>query len=224
MEYSSSFRVVSEKCEGVAFTLLRMTYWRRQELVELQAAVTERVRAIRERMAPLSLAYRAAVDLAKAAVEPARAELVAGGMTRADAEEQAPLGTVDFPDDQFRELVKFGERAKAIDVRELTPIAIGYMLQGIEGLTIDGEPATIDLVRQRGPDSLYAEIADAVRHEIELSTEERENLPSPSTSAEAVDGEKKAGSATRAGTLVTITSGVAPSSMAPASASVMDTA
>lgn len=53
-----------------------------------------------------------------------------------------------------------------------------YLLWGIRavgGLTVDGEPATVSAVIERGPESLYREMVEAVRHECGLNEDDRKN-------------------------------------------------
>jgi hypothetical protein len=45
----------------------------------------------------------------------------------------------------------------------------------IDGLRIDGEPVSVVLLIERGPESLVAEIAGAIRTQLELSDTERKN-------------------------------------------------
>lgn len=52
---------------------------------------------------------------------------------------------------------------------------IEWGLLAVAGLTIDGEPATVRGVVERGPEGLAREIADAVRGQCQVSTEERKN-------------------------------------------------
>ncbi len=203
MEYVSTKRIESTSCEGVAFTIRKMTVRRRAELEEMQATIRERLRWVQSTMAPLSKEYRAAVEAAKAAVKPARDKLVAEGMGREDAEKEIPLPAVDFGEDKLKRLVEESEMARKIDREELTPKAVEYALVGIEGLTIDGEAATFEALLERGPDPLYEEIAQAVARELGLLPEERENLSSPSTSDAEVDGSAKAGNAITAARVAT---------------------
>ncbi len=66
-----------------------------------------------------------------------------------------------------------------IRARELTAsieaIYIRWGLSAIEGLFIDEQPATCDLLLERGPEALCREIAEAIRTECFLSEEERKN-------------------------------------------------
>jgi hypothetical protein len=211
MEYLSTRRMESKSCPGVAFAIRKMTVGRRAALEELQREMRGRLQALQAEMAPLSKEYRAAVEAAKAAVRPERDKLVTGGMARQEAEREIPLGPVDFDEEKLKRLMEFSERMGKVDREELTPSAIEFALVGIENLTIDGEPATLPKLRECGPDELYEEIAQAVAREMGLLPEERENLVSPSTSAAAVDGSEKPGSAATVEKLVMITSAGAPS-------------
>ena len=109
----------------------------------------------------------------------------------------------DFPDVKFCvHRMSFGRRADlARRVRELTSrmefhdagsspqddlaasmasleidgLYIEFGLASIEGLEIDGQPATPDLLIARGPEPLCREIVEAVKAECGLSAEERKN-------------------------------------------------
>lgn len=59
----------------------------------------------------------------------------------------------------------------------------------VEGLEIDGQPATTDALIENGPRDLYREILAAVKREAGLTETERKNSESPTTSGEAVGGE-----------------------------------
>ena len=45
----------------------------------------------------------------------------------------------------------------------------------LEGLTIDGEKASVELLIEKGPELLCEEIITSIRAELELSVEERKN-------------------------------------------------
>ena len=58
---------------------------------------------------------------------------------------------------------------------EMEQLYVRWGLGRIEGLEIDGEPATAAALIERGPEALTREIAKAVRHELGLTDEERKN-------------------------------------------------
>lgn len=87
---------------------------------------------------------------------------------------------------QIWELANRAERLQACDdARERLEAAVltseierAYLhwgLQRVEGLTIDGQSATVDMVIARGPEDLCREMLAAIRAECGLSEEERKN-------------------------------------------------
>ncbi len=54
-------------------------------------------------------------------------------------------------------------------------LLIHWGVDRIEGLTIDGQPATPDLLVERGPEELCGEIAEALQSSLGLNEEERKN-------------------------------------------------
>jgi hypothetical protein len=53
---------------------------------------------------------------------------------------------------------------------------VEWGLAQIDGLDIDGSPATVDSLIEKGPEHLVAEIAAQVRHECGLTDDERKNF------------------------------------------------
>lgn len=53
---------------------------------------------------------------------------------------------------------------------------VEWGLAQIDGLEIDGQPATVDLLIEKGPEQLVAEIAVQIRHECGLTDDERKNF------------------------------------------------
>jgi hypothetical protein len=68
-------------------------------------------------------------------------------------------------------------------------------LASVEGLEIDGRPASAEDVIEKGPEKLVAEVLGAIRAEAGLSEDERKNCESHSTSCE---GDRPVGNATNA--------------------------
>jgi hypothetical protein len=58
---------------------------------------------------------------------------------------------------------------------ELEQLYVRWGLVRMEGLKIDGEPATVEALIERGPEALVREVAARVRHELGLTEEERKN-------------------------------------------------
>ena len=58
---------------------------------------------------------------------------------------------------------------------EIERVYLEWGLLKIEGLTIDGEPATAAAIAERGPEGLAREITGAIRQQCGLSEDERKN-------------------------------------------------
>ena len=58
---------------------------------------------------------------------------------------------------------------------EIDRVYVAWGLEEIEGIEIDGEAATAELLIERGPADLAAEILTAIRGECSLSEAERKN-------------------------------------------------
>ena len=58
---------------------------------------------------------------------------------------------------------------------EIDEIYLRWGLVGIEELLIDGEPATLDSLIERGPEELAREMVDAIKAQCGLTEEERKN-------------------------------------------------
>lgn len=87
------------------------------------------------------------------------------------------------------------EVAAALAASEIDRVYVSWGLAGVEGLEIDGRPATAELLLDAGPESLVSEALALIRREAGLSEEERKNFESHSTSAKE---NRPAGNATNA--------------------------
>ena len=58
---------------------------------------------------------------------------------------------------------------------EIDRLYLDWGLETVDGLTIDGEPATPALLIDKGPESLTREIVKRIRSECHLSEDERKN-------------------------------------------------
>jgi hypothetical protein len=63
----------------------------------------------------------------------------------------------------------------AVASAEIERVYLEWGLIGIEGLAIDGEPASVETMAERGPIALAREITEKIRAECGLTEEERKN-------------------------------------------------
>src|SRR6202044_2341976 len=81
------------------------------------------------------------------------------------------------------------ERIQELDVKQLTlivndfsPIYARWGIKTIEGLEIDGQPATVDTLLSDGPEPLVNEVVNEIIRLTRMSAEETLAFKSPSTS------------------------------------------
>ena len=71
---------------------------------------------------------------------------------------------------------ELGEKIEAgILMQEVDALYLRWGLVSLEGLRIDGEPATVDQLLERGPEELTREIIQAIKEQCGLSEAERKN-------------------------------------------------
>jgi len=88
------------------------------------------------------------------------------------------------------DLLKINDEAALLTQSELTPAYIRAGLISVEGLEIDGAPATVEALIESGPKALVAEVYDACLKASGLGAEETKNSQSPGTSPEAEAGQE----------------------------------
>lgn len=59
--------------------------------------------------------------------------------------------------------------------QEIDAMYVQWGLVGIEGLTIDGEPPTVERLLERGPEELTREVVRAIKEQCGLTEAERKN-------------------------------------------------
>jgi len=87
------------------------------------------------------------------------------------------------------------ETEAALLAGEIDRVYVRWGLAAVEGLEIDGKPATAEQLVENGPEDLVAEVLALVRKEAGLSEEELKNSASHSTSTTET---RPAGNATNA--------------------------
>ena len=71
---------------------------------------------------------------------------------------------------------EFAEKVEAnLLGQEIENLYLRWGLAGVEGLSIDGGAATVELLIARGPETLAKEIVAAIQAECRLTEEERKN-------------------------------------------------
>lgn len=187
MDYSPEITIESKVLPGVRFILHRMTVPRRARLHQEIAGIRERVREIQRERKPLDDEYRAAAEKARAAAKLAVDKLVAEGLTREEAEQQAPVH-LDFPEDKLAAWSDSLMVQKRMEEDGVGIATLRALLVGIEGFTIAGEVPGVDRLIEKGPDELVDEMARAADKVAALAPGDRGNSLWPGTSEPAEAG------------------------------------
>jgi hypothetical protein len=147
VRYESALRLESASTPGVRFTIRKISFGRRTELLRRVRELTRKVEFLE-----------------------AGQGLAAGG-TGTQATGSGPEGRAT---DVFGEAL--GERAEAALLsREADRVYLEWGLVNVEGLEIDGAAATLEGLIASGPEPLCDEILRAIQAECGLSAEERKN-------------------------------------------------
>lgn len=171
MKYASKERIESKTCPGVAFTVRRLTGDRRVELSLKLADAYDKLGDLRREAARVAVKVKPLVDQAHAAIKAGDADALKALNGNSDVIEAARLHL----------------RITSVERDEILPVCVRALLHSVEGLEIDGKPATPQATVEDGPPELYNEIAQVVQRELGLSEDEQGNSASPTTSAALVD-------------------------------------
>jgi hypothetical protein len=92
------------------------------------------------------------------------------------------------PEDVTNELLALSDKMEQISSDEINPKWLKWGLKSIEGLDIDGVPATPETLLSDGPPALFMEIVSEIKRVAQLSGDEEKNSASPTTSGEPTGG------------------------------------
>ncbi len=101
--------------------------------------------------------------------------------------DQASKIMEDTPEDALKAFV-LHQKVSEIVSDQINPMWVRWGLKSIDGLTIDGEPATVESLIESGPPELYAEIADAIKSASGLNEQQRGESGPLTTSGAQADG------------------------------------
>jgi hypothetical protein len=85
------------------------------------------------------------------------------------------VGTIGIKDEFLRAGPLEDQVAATLNSVKAAELLIRWGLERIEGLTIDGAPATVELLVDRGPEEICGEVAEALQSSLGLNEDERKN-------------------------------------------------
>lgn len=165
MNYITKKRIESKACPGVAFTVRTLSEGRRIEISMKAGELLAEIDMLRRQAAVVG-------QKAAALLDDARVALQAGDSGR--------LAAIAANED-VAEATRLGNRIRSLERDQVFPLYVAALLASVDGLEIDGSPATAAQWREYPPE-LYSEIVAAVRLEIGLTGDESGNSQSPGTS------------------------------------------
>lgn len=92
------------------------------------------------------------------------------------------------PEELMDQILALAEEMDEIQMNKIDPEWIRWGLKSVEGLEIDDEPATPELLISAGPPKLFSEILGEIKAQAQLNGEEEKNSESPTTSGQPTDG------------------------------------
>lgn len=201
MDWKSTATFESQICEGVSYQFKKFSAGRK---IELEAGLAEYREQMRERL--LEYADNCIINTGLRDKD--------GALVEADGKPVDP-GDSDYVVAQKRtRQTAFSQWANSASDRFMKPQALRAYLKGIEGLSIDGAPATVETFIADGPEDLADEAYMLIQKHGGLSDAERKNSPSPIISPAAEDGPANSTTAPRAaGASITSTETAAASSI-----------
>lgn len=191
MDFCSTKIVKSQAYPSISFTIRRMTEGTRTDLMLGLADVLSQIRDIQADVECLDLPPR-----------------------KADGQFDE---TVKMDPHVFAKAAALNDKIRVIRKNTVDPAYARVCFVGVQGVTIDGvvNPTDSDFIRRFGPEQLYGDIVTAIRSEVEMSDEEKENLESPTTSDAQAGGQMSDMTASTAGKTDSTLIAIAPSSSQP---------
>jgi hypothetical protein len=181
--YSSTHDFESKLVPNLKYVLKKISQGRRIEL-SLKLAVSEaKEQAIYRELNPL-------IDKMKEADEAAALEPCQCEHTAEEHHESTKRCTVDgcecrkplYEDGIFERAVELTNQSRALVFTDFHPIYVRWGIKSIEGLEIDGAPATVDSLLDDGPEPLVKEVAEEIVRLTRMSAEETLAFKSPTIS------------------------------------------
>ena len=195
MNFSKTFKFNSTAFEGVSVLLNRMGPMKRAELECTTAAA-------RAKHSEMAACYIEAKEKLEKRLEsfPRNAEGIPDIETL-PADVMA-LGL---------EVSRTSEECARIMRAEVYPAWLKVAIKSFDGITVEGEPMTVDVLCEYGPAELFEEVVAAINSHAYLSSEKAANLSLPTTLAAPVDGETKTTTAETANSEASTQSAIAES-------------
>lgn len=198
--YSTTETFESKIAPGVTYKLRKMSHKRRMKLNEVASSIYARIDEVQRQLSPIDEEIKRAEEEAK--IEPCTCThepLVQEKDTDPPQHDPQTLRCIKpgckcrepKPDPEigdYTKKLKLQVDVMSIVIGELYPEYIKWGVSDIQGLEIDGKPATTESLLDDAPEALVAELGEEIQRLIRLSPEEVMGFPRPIISGGQVDG------------------------------------
>lgn len=185
---------------GVKYTLRKMSHGRRIKLHGATASIVSKQDAINRERWPIREELQKAEDAAKLLPCTCAHEQEEGKDSHDETsqrcqKEGCECRKADFDPDKVQRLIELNNKFLELEYYEMFPAYIRWGVQDIQGLEIDGVPATIDSFLESGNEAMFREVVDEIVRLKDMSPTEQLSFKSPTTSGAPVDGQNLSSSA-----------------------------
>jgi hypothetical protein len=193
MNYSTTESFESKLVPGVKYTLRKMSHGRRLKLNTVTAPILDKAIAIQREYEPLLEDLKAVEDAAKLLPCTCEHDLNPEKDSHLPDNNRCTVEGCDCrkPDydmEKFKKVSELRFKETKIYDDELTPAYVRWGVQSIEGLEIDGEPATVESLIESAPEPLVDELGNELLRLTRMTTEEQLSFKLRTTSDAQVDG------------------------------------
>jgi hypothetical protein len=193
MNYTTTEVFESKLAPGVKYTLKKISHGRRLKLNAVTAPILEKAIALQREYQPLLEDLKETEDAAKLLPCTCEHDLDPEKDTHLPENNRCNVPGCecrkpDYDMEKFAKLNELRFRENEIYDDELTPAYVRWGVQSIEGLEIDGEPASVESLIESAPEPLVTELGTELLRLTKLTTEEQLSFKLRTTSDAQVDG------------------------------------
>lgn len=171
--YSSTQEFESKLVPSIKYLLRKISQGRRIDLSLKLAAVEAKQQEINRELLPIIDKMKEADDAA--ALEPCQCD-----HTEAEHQDSTKRCTVagcdcrkpTYEDGILDRAIELTNKSNALVITDFYPIYVAWGIKSIEGLEIDGVPATVHSLLEDGPEPLVKEVAEEIVRLTRMSAEE----------------------------------------------------
>lgn len=199
MNYATSETFESKLFDGVRFVLRKRSVKRRAEYNNAIVAFTAKLQDLQSELGPiLKQPCECKHNVGEHIMEFTDVQTVTFRCAHKDSDKACDCSDGSGPG--FQPYLAKRSQIFMIDHDQMQPHRLRFFIKSVEGIELDGQPASVDSLIADGPDELLDEVDAEIKRLLELSEIERKNSESPTTSLAVVGGPTKSSTVDTAAT------------------------